>query len=343
MKAITGGAGFIGTNLAEFFLSKGEKVLILDDFSKKGSKENKKYLEKKFHENLKIIKCDIRSDKKIMEKTFSEAEAVFHLAGQVAVTNSVKNPRQDFEINALGAFNVLEAVRKSKENPVLIYSSTNKVYGKMDDLKITEKNNKYFYEETPEGIKEERLLDFHSPYGCSKGTGDQYFRDYARIYGLNSVVFRQSCVYGKRQFGTEDQGWIAWFVIASVFGKKITIFGNGKQSRDVLYSDDVVNAFDLAAKKIKKTKGKIFNIGGGPENTLSLLELIELLEELNRKKITYSFDKWRPGDQKVFVSNIEKAEKEFGWKPKVPAKKGVEILFNWVKENKKEIQTLKLF
>ena len=343
MKVITGGTGFIGTNLAEYFLKKGEKVQIIDNFSRKGTKENKKYLEKNFPANLKIIKGDIRKDLKLMEKVFSEADAVFHLAGQTAVTTSIKNPRKDFEINALGTFNVLEALRKSKSNAVIIYSSTNKVYGGMEDIKITERNNRHEYEEIPEGIKEDRLLDFHSPYGCSKGCGDQYVRDYSRIYGLNSVVFRQSCIYGKRQFGIEDQGWVAWFTIASVLGKKITIFGDGKQIRDVLYADDLVNAFDLATKEIKKTKGKIFNIGGGPENTMSLLELIAFLEEFTGKKIEYGFDKWRPGDQPIYVSNIEKAKKVFGWQPKTSAREGVKILADWVKTNKKEIESLKLF
>ncbi|MFH1895435.1 MAG: SDR family NAD(P)-dependent oxidoreductase [archaeon] len=343
MKAITGGAGFIGTNLAEFFLKKGEKVVILDNFSRKGAKENKDYLEKKFKKNLEIIKCDIRTDLKKMQEVFSQAEAVYHLAAQVAVTTSVKNPREDFEINALGTFNVLEAVRKSKSNPVIIYSSTNKVYGGMEDIKITERNSRHEYQDIPDGIKEDRLLDFHSPYGCSKGAGDQYARDYSRIFGLNSVVFRQSCIYGKRQFGIEDQGWVAWFTIASILGRKITIYGDGKQIRDVLYADDLVKAFDLATQKIKQAKGKIFNIGGGPKNTMSLLELISFLEEFTGKKIEYSFDDWRPGDQPVYVSNIDKAEKEFGWKPEISAKQGVKLLAEWVKENKKEIESLKLF
>ncbi|MFH1663557.1 MAG: NAD-dependent epimerase/dehydratase family protein, partial [archaeon] len=234
------------------------------------------------------------------------------------------------------------AVRKSKSNPVIIYSSTNKVYGGMEDIKITERNSRHEYQDIPDGIKEDRLLDFHSPYGCSKGTGDQYARDYSRIYGLNSVVFRQSCIYGKRQFGIEDQGWVAWFTIASVLGRKITIYGDGKQIRDVLYADDLVKAFDLATQKIKQAKGKIFNIGGGPKNIMSLLELISFLGEFTGKKIEYSFDDWRPGDQPVYVSNIEKAEKEFGWKPEISAKQGVKLLAEWVKENKKEIESLKL-
>jgi len=343
MKVVTGGAGFIGTNLAKYFLKKGEKVVILDNFSRKGTKENKEYLEKKFKKNLEVIKCDIRTDSNKMEKIFSEADAVYHLAAQVAVTTSVKNPREDFEINALGTFNVLEALRKSKNNATVIYSSTNKVYGGMEDVKITEGNNRYEYEEIPNGIEEDRFLDFYSPYGCSKGCGDQYVRDYSRIYGLNSVVFRQSCIYGKRQFGIEDQGWVAWFTIASILEKKITIYGDGKQIRDVLYADDLVNAFDLATKEIKKTKGKIFNIGGGSKNTMSLLELIAFLEEFTGKKIEYAFDEWRPGDQPVYVSNIEKAKKVFGWEPKISAKEGVKILADWVKENQKEIKSLKLF
>ncbi|PIN98589.1 MAG: CDP-paratose 2-epimerase [Candidatus Diapherotrites archaeon CG10_big_fil_rev_8_21_14_0_10_31_34] len=342
MKAITGGTGFIGTNLAEYFLKKGEKVQIIDNFSRKGTKENKKYLEKNFPANLKIIKGDIRKDLKLMEKVFSEADAVFHLAGQTAVTTSIKNPRKDFETNALGTLNVLEAARKNKNNPSLIFSSTNKVYGKLNQTQVTEKEKRFEYKNLI-GVNEQTALDFHSPYGCSKGSADQYTRDYSRIYGLNSVVFRQSCIYGKRQFGVEDQGWIAWFIIASILGKKLTVYGNGKQVRDVLFAEDLSKAFDLATQKINKTKGKIFNIGGGEKNTLSVLELISILEELNEKKIKYSFDKARAGDQKIFVSDISKAKNVFGWQPEISAEKGVKMLFNWVKENQKEIKSLKLF
>lgn len=795
MKAITGGAGFIGTNLAECFLKKGEKVVILDNFSRKGTKENKKYLEKNYSTNLKIFKGDVRKDSKLMEKVFSEAEAVYHLAGQTAVTTSVKDPRKDFETNALGTLNVLEAVRKSKTNPALIFSSTNKVYGDLNQIKVIEKEKRFEYENL-NGINEETPIDFHSPYGCSKGSADQYTRDYSRIYALNSVVFRQSClsentkiltpdgkykikeikgkkvtvncfseenkltaketkgsfktkshgkklfevktdrgytieatndhkfftplgyqkleniaygslvavhpfssfinvkpheklaktiiisekeikkkmlkynrkkeytekvteelknngllplsynnkkiylitkltgyltgdaylfihkkkkenktvigmqvyalkeeieelrkafrelgfksgkvirstsksillsghtiegtshrfsvystacfalfdclgvpignksstkflvpewilngpkqlqeeylrglfgaemnapciyhrkgkekteilaasfsqsknielksnalkfrrqvcnllkkrgiktysyelpfkykkggdksvcfqfrvhsskenllkfvrigfafnrkrneklysiaeflkkglpiyfyekwlkenkkglektelfwdritekkeikmkriydltvpehhnfiangflvhncIYGKRQFGIESQGWIAWFIIATILGKKLTVYGNGKQVRDVLFADDLNKAFDLATQKIKQTKGKIFNIGGGKNNTLSVLELISLLEKLTGKKINYSFDNARPGDQKVFVSDVSKAKKIFCWQPEINPKKGVKNVFEWVKENQKEIKSLKLF
>ncbi len=341
MKVITGGAGFIGTNLAEYFLKKNEEILILDDFSRKGTKENKKYLEKKYSKKLKIIKCDI-SRNKALEKNLSQAEAVYHLAGQTAVTQSIKNPKKDFEINAKGTLNVLEAVRKNKNNPVLIFSSTNKVYGKLEQIRLIKKKTRFEYKNI-KGINEETCLDFFSPYGCSKGSADQYTRDYSRIYGLNSVVFRQSCIYGKRQFGIEDQGWIAWFIIAVLLGKKLTVYGNGKQVRDVLYVEDLSKAYYLAEKKIKKTKGKVFNIGGGPKNTVSLLEAISLIEEILEKKINYSFSKERPGDQKVFVSDISKAKKVFGWVPETDSKKGIKIVADWIKENQKEIKKLNLF
>ena len=218
---------------------------------------------------------------------------------------------------------------------MILYSSTNKVYGGMEDVKIVEKNGRYAYKDLPTGCSEERTLDFHSPYGCSKGGADQYIIDYSRIYGLKTVVFRQSCIYGTRQFGIEDQGWVAWFIIATILGKPLKIYGDGKQVRDVLFVEDLVKCYDMAIKNIDKVSGKAYNIGGGPENQLSLLELISYLEEFLGKKIRYTFHDWRPGDQKVFVCNISKAKREFGWEPKIGVKEGVKKLFDWVNENKK--------
>jgi len=331
---VIGGAGFIGSNIADYYLERGEKVTVFDNFSRKGAKENAEWLKKNYSKNLELVKADIRFNQKELDECVKNSDFVCHLAAQVAVTTSVLNPREDFDVNALGTFNVLEALRKSGNNAALIFSSTNKVYGGMENIKIIERNNRYEYRDFPEGISEEALLDFHSPYGCSKGSGDQYVRDYARIYGLNTLVFRQSCIYGPRQFGIEDQGWVAWFTIASALGKKITIYGDGKQVRDILCVDDLVNAFNLAFSKIKKVKGRIYNIGGGPKNRMSLLELIGFLEKFSGKKIDFSFDEWRPGDQPVYVSNIKKAEKELGWKPKIGVEEGVKKLYSWVKENK---------
>lgn len=331
---ITGGAGFIGINAADYFLNKGYDVAILDNLSRAGGKSNLEWLEKISKKKPKIIIHDVRNYSKKLINIVSKSDFVIHLAGQVAVTTSVINPREDFEINALGTFNILEAIRESKNNPVFIYSSTNKVYGGLEDLKIIEKKTRYDFKNLPFGVSEERNLDFHSPYGCSKGCADQYVRDYSRIYGLNTIVFRQSCIYGPRQFGIEDQGWLAWFIIALTKNKKISIYGDGKQVRDVLYISDLLRAYELAFKNIRKTKGQIYNVGGGNKNTVSVWhELYPLLEDLFGRKIKANFSSWRPGDQKIFVSDIRKAYKDFGWKPEVNVKEGVKKLYTWVSDN----------
>ena len=332
MILITGGAGFIGSNLADYFLSRGEDVTIYDNLSRKGVERNAEWL-KSNHPKIKVIKGDTR-DFDSLKNAAENADAIYHTAGQVAVTTSVENPREDFEINALGAFNVLEAARAAKTDPVIIFTSTNKVYGGMEDVKVVEKESRHDYDGLPYGAAESQPLDFHSPYGCSKGAADQYVRDYARIYGLKNVVFRMSCIYGTRQFGTEDQGWVAYFTLASIFNWPLTIFGDGKQIRDILFVSDLVNAFDLATQKISKTKGDIFNIGGGPANTISLLELLDYLAQLTGKKKEVPFADWRPGDQKVYYSDIRKAKRVFGWEPKIAKKDGIRILFDWIQENK---------
>ena len=330
---ITGGNGFIGCNAADFFASKAEKITIIDNYSRKGCKDNEEWL-KQSHSNINFVNADISKDFEVLKKEFFESDAVIHLAAQVAVTTSVKDPRADFNDNAIGTFNVLEAARTSADNASILFSSTNKVYGGMESIEIIEGNERYSYKDFPNGISESSVLDFHSPYGCSKGAADQYTRDYSRIYGLNTTVFRQSCIYGKRQFGVEDQGWVAWFTIASVLNKSITIYGDGKQVRDVLYVDDLLKAYELALKNKNKAKGKIFNTGGGPKNTLSLLELIKLLEQFNGRKINFSFSDWRPGDQPVYVSDIKKIKNELNWSPSTNAEQGIKQLFDWVKENK---------
>lgn len=331
---ITGGAGFIGTNLAASLADEGHEVIIFDNLSRKGTAENAKWLTDN-HPNIVLEKGDLRHDQAILDRIVAEAEAIYHLAGQVAVTTSVADPRDDFDINALGTFNLLEAIRlHAKKNPVVIYSSTNKVYGGMEEVKIIEQGDRYVYQDFPHGIPETQTLDFHSPYGCSKGAADQYVRDYARIYGLRTVVFRQSCIYGPRQFGIEDQGWVAWFTIATLADKAITIYGDGKQVRDVLYVDDLIRAFKMATEKIDQTAGRIYNIGGGSTNTMSLLELVEFLKEYHAKEISPTFGDWRPGDQPVYISDISRAEREFGWKPSVPVKDGVKRLTEWVRENR---------
>ncbi|HDQ25299.1 MAG TPA: SDR family NAD(P)-dependent oxidoreductase [bacterium] len=332
---ITGGAGFIGANTAARFLKEGHRVYVFDNLSRRGTKWNLKWLQDNY-KGLKFIKGDIRRYSEIKNVFIKEKkfDAVFHLAAQVAVTTSVTDPREDFDINALGTFNLLEAVRESKTNPVVVYSSTNKVYGGMTDIKIVKKGKKYAYRDYPSGITEERILDFHSPYGCSKGAADQYVIDYARIYGMRTVVFRQSCIYGYRQFGIEDQGWVAWFTIAAALNKPITIYGDGMQVRDVLFIDDLTDAYAAALKNIKKVSGMAFNIGGGAKNTMSLLELIAFLEKFFGKKIPLKFSGWRPGDQPVFVCDIKKAKRVLGWEPKTRPVEGVKKLYEWVKQNK---------
>jgi CDP-paratose 2-epimerase len=332
---ITGGAGFIGINAAKYFLEKGDNVIIFDNFSRAGGKKNIEWLKEEINLYPKVVEGDIRNNNEILRKLFEEVDFVLHLAGQVAVTTSVKDPRADFENNALGTFNVLEAVRLSGSNPVLLYSSTNKVYGGLENLSIREEETRYTFKDHKEGITEEQNLDFHSPYGCSKGAADQYVRDYSRIYGLNTIVFRQSCIYGPRQFGIEDQGWLAWFIIALSLNKTITIYGNGKQVRDILYIDDLIRAFDMACKNIRQTKGQIYNIGGGIKNTISVWqEFKPILEKLFQKEITATFSSVRPGDQPIYCSNISKAEKDFGWKPLVSIDEGIRELHKWVTDNR---------
>jgi CDP-paratose 2-epimerase len=331
---ITGGAGFIGSNIADRFLKKGDEVHIFDNLSRRGTQWNLKWLRHSYR-TVKFIKGDIRKYGNILNVlNKTKFDIVFHFAAQVAVTTSVINPREDFDINALGTFNLLEAVRETKQDPIILYSSTNKVYGGMTDIKIVVKKGKYAYASLPRGISEERLLDFHSPYGCSKGTADQYMIDYARIYNMRTVVFRQSCIYGYRQFGIEDQGWVAWFTIAAMMDKPLTIYGDGKQVRDVLFIEDLADAYESAIHNIHKVRGQAFNIGGGPKNTMSLLELVKFLEKFFGKKIPLKFSDWRPGDQPVFICDITKAKKVFGWQPKTGPEEGVKLLYEWVKENK---------
>lgn len=328
---ITGGAGFIGSNYVSRLLSRGEKVWVYDNLSRAGGPRNLNWLQETYgKDSFEFIQGDVR-DISLLSSAVKQADAVVHLASQVAVTTSLRDPRDDFEINALGTFNVLEAVRLAGHKPPVLYSSTNKVYGEMDDLKVEEGETSYRYADLPYGVPETQPLDFHSPYGCSKGAGDQYVRDYARIFDLPTVVFRQSCIYGPRQFGIEDQGWVAWFVIAAVTGRPITIYGDGKQVRDVLYIEDLLDAYDAALDDLDTAAGNVYNVGGGPENTLSIwVEFGPLLEELLGRQIPVTRKEWRPGDQRVFIADIRKAGRELGWQPGIDVKTGLRLLVNWV-------------
>jgi CDP-paratose 2-epimerase len=331
---ITGGAGFIGSNYVHSLLARGEQVTIYDNLSRAGASVNLAWLEEAFgKDGSRLIVGDV-ADAEHLTEAAADADIIVHLAGQVAVTTSVTNPREDFEANALGTFNALEAARASGRDPVFVYASTNKVYGGMDDVALAEDPTRYRYADLEQGCPETQPLDFHSPYGCSKGTGDQYVRDYARIYGLRTVVMRQSCIYGPRQFGIEDQGWVAWMIIAAVTGRQITVYGDGKQVRDVLHVDDLMDSYDAAIERIDVAAGKVYNIGGGAENVMSIwTEFGPMLEKLLGQEIPVARDDWRPGDQKVFYADIRKAERELGWKPKIGVEHGVERLFEWVKKN----------
>jgi CDP-paratose 2-epimerase len=331
---ITGGAGFIGCNLADYHLRQGRRVTIFDNLSRKGTHLNLAWLRERHGEQLTFVRGDIRDADAIRAALPSDADRVYHMASQVAVTTSVADPREDFEINALGTFNVLEAVRHVAPRAALFYASTNKVYGGMETVEVVEEPTRYRYRDLPCGIPEDQLLDFHSPYGCSKGCGDQYVRDYARIYGLRTVVFRQSCIYGTRQFGVEDQGWIAHLCIAARLNRPINIYGDGKQVRDVLWIDDLIAAYEAAAARIDIASGQIYNIGGGPRNVMSIwAEFGMLLEELIGHALPVTYTDWRPGDQPVYVSDIRKAERELDWRPQVPMREGVERLWRWIDAN----------
>jgi CDP-paratose 2-epimerase len=332
---ITGGAGFIGCNAASRYLKRGHHVVVVDNLCRDGVQENLEWLRPQG--SLEFVRLDIRNGEELA-RLFSEhrdAGQILHLAGQVAVTTSVTDPRDDFEVNALGTFNVLEAVRKARITSPMIYSSTNKVYGEMTDVGVVETNGRYGYQSLPDGVPEDRNLDFHSPYGCSKGSADQYVIDYHRIYGLRTIVFRQSCIYGYRQFGAEDQGWVAWFMIAAQMDRPITVYGDGKQVRDILFIDDLVDAYDAAFAAGDRAVGKAYNVGGGTGNVLSLLELITYIESRRNGKLPYGLSGWRPGDQKVFVSDIRRAEAELGWTPKTGKQQGLTSLYDWISQNKK--------
>ncbi len=331
---ITGGAGFIGSNAASRYLRRGHHVVVVDNLCREGVQKNLEWLQTQG--SLEFVRLDIRRAGELAElfRKHRDADQVLHLAAQVAVTTSVTAPREDFEINALGTFNVLEAARQAGITAPLLYSSTNKVYGEMTDVGVVEKNGRYSYQSLDRGVSESRNLDFHSPYGCSKGSADQYVIDYHRIYGLRTIVFRQSCIYGYRQFGAEDQGWIAWFMIASQLERPITVYGDGKQVRDILFIDDLLNAYDAAFAAGDAALGKAYNIGGGPENVISLLDLISYIEKRRGMKLPYGVSDWRPGDQKVFVSDIRRAQAELGWKPATGCVQGMELLYDWISENK---------
>jgi CDP-paratose 2-epimerase len=333
---ITGGCGFVGSNLALEVLRRSEELFILDNLYRNGSADNLELLKK--NGNFVYYPFDIRNINDV-ETVVREVKPdyIFHLSGQVAMTTSISNPRLDFETNALGTFNLLDAVRKYSPDSVILYSSTNKVYGDFEYLHFKEDETRYICKEYPLGFPETISLDFHSPYGCSKGAADQYLLDFHRIYGLKTIVFRHSSMYGTNQHATYDQGWIGWFcqnALAIKVGKlkeTFTISGTGKQVRDVLHGEDVVGLY-FKAKDVKEAYGQAFNIGGGIDNSLSLLELFGMLNEMLHIKMQYVQLPWRESDQKVFVADIQKAKEIIGWKPQVSKQEGINRMLNWLKE-----------
>jgi CDP-paratose 2-epimerase len=330
---ITGGAGFIGANLAHRLLTAGRPVLVLDSLARAGVERNLRWLRETHGGLLRFERGDVR-DPATVRKAVAQAEQVFHFAAQVAVTDSLTDPVEDFEVNARGTLNVLEAIRAQASPPALVFTSTNKVYGALDDVALRRRNRRYEPASEPlarSGVGESRPLDFHSPYGCSKGAADQYVRDYARSYGLPTIVFRMSCIYGPHQFGTEDQGWVAHFLIRALADLPITIYGDGRQVRDLLFVDDLVDALLLAQRHMPTEAGEVFNIGGGPTNALSLLDALELIGELTGGPPRTRFDAWRVGDQRYYVTDTRKFTEATGWRPRVAAAEGLARLATWLR------------
>lgn len=328
---ITGGCGFIGTNLSEELARSGHEIVIFDNLSRPQTEYNLEWL--RSNNEFVFIQADVRDYASVRE-AMDKVDLVFHLAAQVAVTTSIRSPREDFEINALGTLNILEAMREIDFPPILVYASTNKVYGALEDLNLVEEINSYKCADMPMGVPESFPLDFHSPYGCSKGTADQYVRDYSRIYGLRTVVLRQSCIYGPHQFGVEDQGWLSHFIISAEANRPITIYGNGKQVRDLLHVSDLITLYSLVVENIDHVSGEIFNVGGGPANTISIWqEMGPVLEELTGHRVIVRYSKWRSGDQPWFVADIRKAQKKLNWTPRVSVREGIRDVYRWVKDN----------
>ena len=334
---ITGGCGFLGSNLASEVLSRGEELFIVDNLYRHGSYENLKWLMNQG--DFTYTHSDIRNanDVETVIKS-TKPDVIFHLAGQVAMSTSLENPRMDFEVNAMGSLNVLESVRKYSPDSIIIYSSTNKVYGDLEWIRYEETNTRYITPDFPNGFPENIALDFHSPYGCSKGTADQYMLDFYRMFGIKTVVFRHSSMYGGRQFATYDQGWIGWFCQKALETKietltePFTISGTGKQVRDVIYVNDMISLYFQAVEKIDSAKGQAFNIGGGIENSLSLLELFSILEEELDIQMKYTNLPPRESDQRVFIANNTKAKEIIGWEPRVYKDIGIRKMIEWVSE-----------
>lgn len=335
---VTGGAGFIGTNVVRRLVKEGHQVIVLDNLSRRGVTQNMRFLREK--SAVDFVSGDIRDIgflKHFFEK-HRDIDVVLHLAAQVAVTDSIRDPLHDFQVNAAGTVHLCEAIRQYVPETILLNASTNKVYGDLSHLELVEGRARYDLADMPYGIAETEPVDFYSPYGCSKGSAEQYVRDYSRTYGLRTISFRQSCIYGPHQFGLEDQGWVAWFIIAAMLDRPIKIYGDGKQVRDLLFVDDLVECYLRAVDQIEDTMGGIYNVGGGPANTLSLLELIEYLERVTGRRMEYTFEDWRPGDQRIFICDIRKAKCDYGWEATIPVMEGLGSLIEWVYRSQRTIR-----
>jgi CDP-paratose 2-epimerase len=329
---VTGGAGFIGTNVASRLLSRGADVTVYDNLSRPGVERNLDWLRAEYGRKVRFVEADVR-DRDALARAVRGADRVFHFAAQVAVTTSLDDPRADFEVNALGTLNVLEACRALDDPPPLLFTSTNKVYGDLGGLELRCDGERYEpadEEIRRRGVSEAQCLDFHSPYGCSKGTADQYVLDHARCYGLPAVVFRMSCIYGPHQCGTEDQGWVAHFAREVLAGRGITFYGDGRQVRDLLFVEDLVDAMLLATDQTERTAGRAFNMGGGPANAVSLREVIAALMSITGRRPRVRYDEWRQGDQRYYVSDTRAFARVTGWSPKVGVREGIDRLCRWL-------------
>ncbi|RUW63912.1 NAD-dependent epimerase/dehydratase family protein [Mesorhizobium sp. M7A.F.Ca.US.008.03.1.1] len=336
--AIVGGSGFIGSNLADSLLSDDEPVLVIDNLSRPGVEQNLEWLAQKHGGRLTMETIDVR-DANALAPALMSSKAIFHLAAQTAVTTSLVQPGEDFDINLRGTFNVLEAARLSGERIPVIFASTNKVYGSLPDVAVREDGDRYVPCDSviqANGIDEARSLDFCTPYGCSKGAADQYVLDYAKSYGMPTAVLRMSCIYGPRQFGTEDQGWVAHFLLSALTGRPITIYGDGRQVRDILHVSDAVAAYRAVLDRIETTKGQAFNLGGGPENALSLRRLLSEIRSLTGHELSIRHDGERTGDQPFFVADTRKIETALGWVAHVSWREGVRDLADWLQRHRLE-------
>ncbi|MCC6162652.1 MAG: NAD-dependent epimerase/dehydratase family protein [Acidobacteria bacterium] len=328
---VTGGAGFIGSRYVHRAVGRGDRVTILDDLSRSGSAGRMQWLREELGTAaVDLVRVSV-TDADAVAACCRDSDLVVHLAGQVAVTDSMRDPRHDFEVNALGTLNVLEGLRRHAPRARLVHASTNKVYGALARCPVEEAATRYVLSTRPHGIDESEPLDPQTPYACSNAAADQYVRDYARLYGLRAVVFRQSCIYGPGQFGSEDQGWVAWLMRAALRGDEVRIFGDGKQVRDLLYVDDLLDAFDLAMQRVDRTAGRAYNVGGGPGTSSSIWhEFRGQLADVTGAELRAELAPWRPADQLVYISDIRRASAELGWRPRTPLRDGLSALRDWL-------------